>query len=268
MGSPAAREPPQGSQIREILDIQMKHAILLCLAGLLASVGTAGQAGGVARQRPAPAAQAQARPAAEDLGYTLNWPSGLSLGEARLHSSEAEGKRKSSLSLDASLPGFPISDFYTSVSEGEFCSTEFTKKFTHGSRTSEEKTTFDHEQRTASRQTLNPAGGGKSDFATSACPRDALTFLAFLRRELAQGRLPQTEKIYFGAVYEISLKFAGVEKLRVGGEFIDTDRLSATATGPASRTEFQMYFARDAARTPVRVDVPFTLGTFSMELAR
>jgi hypothetical protein len=246
----------------------MKYAILVFAASLLAAAGTAGQAGSAARQAPAPASQAPAKPAAENLGYTLNWPSGLSLGEAHLNSSEADGKRKSSLSIDASLPGFPITDSYASVSEGEFCSNEFNKKFTHGSRTSEEKTTFDREQRTASRQTLNPAAGGKSEFSTSACPRDALAFLAFLRRELAQGRLPQTEKIYFGAVYEISLKFAGVERLRAGEKYVEADHLSATATGPASRVEFQMYFERDAARTPIRVDVPFALGTFSMELAR
>jgi hypothetical protein len=245
----------------------MKYAIVVLAACSLAAAGAAGQAQKAAKD-DRPAAQSQAKPEGEALAYTLNWPSGLSLGEGRLQSSEAGGRRTSSLSLDASLPGYAITDSYSSVSEGDFCSTEFTKKFTHGSKTTEEKTTFDLEQRSATRETLNPAGAGKSQFSTPACPRDALTFLAFLRRELAQGRLPQTEKIYFGAPYEISLKFVAVERIKMGEKTVDADHLSATAKGPASSIEFEMYFARDAARTPLRVDVPFPLGTFSMELAR
>jgi hypothetical protein len=244
----------------------MKYAIALFAACWFAA-GAAGQAQKAAQDEKA-AAQAQARPAGEGLAYILSWPSGLSLGEGRLQSSEAGGRRKSSLSLDASLPGYAITDSYSSVSEGDFCSTEFTKKFTHGSKMTEEKTTFDLQQRSATRETLNPPGAGKSQFSTPACPRDALAFLAFLRSELAQGRLPQTEKIYFGAPYEISLKFVAVEKIKAGEKTIDADHLSATAKGPASSIEFEMYFARDAARTPLRVDVPFPLGTFSMELAR
>jgi hypothetical protein len=42
----------------------------------------------------------------------------------------------------------------------------------------------------------------------------------------------------------------------------------ATLKGPASEITFEMFFARDAARTPLVIRVPLTLGTFSMELAR
>jgi hypothetical protein len=46
------------------------------------------------------------------------------------------------------------------------------------------------------------------------------------------------------------------------------DRFSARVKGPASEHSIEIYFARDPARTPVLVRVPFPLGIFSMELVR
>jgi len=41
-----------------------------------------------------------------------------------------------------------------------------------------------------------------------------------------------------------------------------------TVKGPASETAFEMFFARDAARTPLLVRVPLSMGTFLLELTR
>jgi hypothetical protein len=38
--------------------------------------------------------------------------------------------------------------------------------------------------------------------------------------------------------------------------------------GPKSSFAFEMFFARDAARTPLLVRVPLSAGSFSMELVR
>jgi hypothetical protein len=38
--------------------------------------------------------------------------------------------------------------------------------------------------------------------------------------------------------------------------------------GPKSEIHLEILFARDAARTPLLVLVPFSLGTFSLELIR
>jgi hypothetical protein len=41
-----------------------------------------------------------------------------------------------------------------------------------------------------------------------------------------------------------------------------------TVQGPASEITFEMFFARDAARTPLVIRVPLSPGMFSLELAR
>ena len=47
-----------------------------------------------------------------------------------------------------------------------------------------------------------------------------------------------------------------------------TDKVTCTVKGPASRFDFEMYFARDPARTPLLVNIPLPLGSISMELVR
>jgi hypothetical protein len=47
-----------------------------------------------------------------------------------------------------------------------------------------------------------------------------------------------------------------------------TDRLASSVHGPSSNLDFDLLFARDAARTPVLIRVPLALGTFSLELIR
>jgi hypothetical protein len=46
------------------------------------------------------------------------------------------------------------------------------------------------------------------------------------------------------------------------------DRLIVTVKGPASEMSFEIFFARDPARTPVIIRVPLSPGMFSLELAR
>ncbi len=41
-----------------------------------------------------------------------------------------------------------------------------------------------------------------------------------------------------------------------------------TVKGPKSDFNFEVFFARDAARTPLPVKVPLRVGTFSLELVR
>jgi len=45
-------------------------------------------------------------------------------------------------------------------------------------------------------------------------------------------------------------------------------QINYTIRGPASETHLEILFARDAARTPLVMRSPFSLGTFSMELVR
>jgi len=48
----------------------------------------------------------------------------------------------------------------------------------------------------------------------------------------------------------------------------DADRIVVAMKGPASDLNFEIFFSRDASRTPLLVRVPLALGTFSMELVR
>jgi len=212
---------------------------------------------------------APAPPGAEDLTYSINWPTGLSLGEARLKTqkqkTETGDRWTTEFTLDASVPGFPVMERAKSSSDAEFCSTELEKQYTRGKRKSEETTTFDQQKGTAKRETK---GGGKSDLSIQGCSKDALAYLDYLRRELSQGRLPPHQTVYFGAPYKISVQFAGTQQIVSGDQRVEADRLIATLKGDKTDLTFEIFFSKDAARTPLLVKVPLQLATFSAELVR
>jgi hypothetical protein len=155
----------------------------------------------------------------EQLRYNINWPSGLSLGEAQLRASmskpapDAAGRLHLEFTLDAGIPGFTISDQYHSEASTDFCSGEFRRTTAHGSKKTDEKTTFDQQNGTASRET---PGGGKSELKAPTCAKDALTFLYYVRRELSQGRMPPRQTMFFGASYDIRIEFMGTQKIPLG----------------------------------------------------
>jgi len=222
---------------------------------------------------------AAAPPSSEQLRYNVNWPSGLSLGEASLSvtktpaAADQPGVIASELTLDASMPGFQVADRYSSRATTDYCSLRFDKKLRHGSRHADEAMNFDQQHMTASRETLTASHEqgtdlGRTDLGVPACAKDALTFLAFLRNELAEGRLPQQQPVFFGAAYDVRVDFRGAETVKVGDAYVQADRVNVSVHGPASELSFAVFFARDAGRTPVLFRVPFAMGTFSMELAK
>lgn len=207
----------------------------------------------------------------EQLTYSINWPSGLGLGESRLHGAllpPAEGAKEHmsfGFELDAAVPGFTVADKFSSSANGDFCSAEFTKTTHHGQKSVQEKTTFDTQASTATRHTT---GGGETKMDTSACAKDALTYLYFVRHELSQGRLPQPATVYFGAPYQVRLEFAGTESIRLGEKQVPADHLTGSVKGSTADAHFDIYFLKDASRTPALVKLPLSLGTFSMELVK
>jgi hypothetical protein len=206
----------------------------------------------------------------ETLTYAVTWPSGLPAGEARLESrglaaeNGAGARRELSFHLSASIPGFEVLDEYRSVTTTALCSLEFDKNSRHGKRVANERTTFDLPSATATRQTLN--GGGSSKFAIPACPTDALAFLYYLRREVADGRLPSARTIYFGASYQVGLELAGEQRLMLADQTIVTDRIRVSLTGEASSTTFEINLDRTPARRLVLARVNLPAGTFLLEL--
>ena len=208
----------------------------------------------------------------EQLRYSINWPSGLSLGEAQLHATrlkptaDTAERRHLEFEVDAAVPGFAVSDKYQSDTSADFCSAEFQKTASHGRKKSDEKTTFDPKTGTATRKTAG--SGGKTELKASSCGKDALAFLYFVRRELSQGRIPPRQTVFFGAQYEVRLEFNGTQTIRVGDTPLEADRMTGIVKGAAADVSFEIYFLKDAARTPALVRVPLSLGTFTMELIR
>ena len=210
-------------------------------------------------------------PSNEQLRFSVNWPTGLSLGDASLRASrtKTDDKQPARLDLafdiDASIPGFSVSDRFHSAASQDFCSLEFNKNTQHGKKKTEEKTVFDSDTQTAIRET---SGGGKSTLKTETCAKDALAFLYFLRRELGQGRLPPRQAVFFGSPYQIRVEFAGTQNIQLADGPVEADRLKAFLKGPSSDLNFEVFFLKDAARTPALVKVPLQIGTFTMELVR
>jgi len=213
----------------------------------------------------------------ETLRYNVNWPSGLSLGEAIVTASKATANKATAgkpgaawsfeLNLTVGIPGFPLADKYRSTGAAtDLCSTELNREISHGSKKVTEKTTFDQTDGTAKRQTVSPAGGGSSDLSFHGCGRDALAFWFFARRELGQGRVPPPETVFFGSGYSARLEYTGAQTIPVAEKQTVTDHLVAHVKGPASDFTFEIFYARDAARTPLLIKIPVTVGTISLEL--
>jgi hypothetical protein len=205
----------------------------------------------------------------ETLHYSVNWPSGLSLGEATLSassSSDVKGPERMHFlfDVDAAVPGFAVTDRFRSAASGSFCSTEFQKTTSQGSKKVDDTETFDPSTGTVTRG----SGSGQSELSTNTCGKDALAFLYFVRQELSQGRIPPSQTVFFGAPYEIKLESAGTESVKIGNKPVDTDHLKASVNGPSSSISFDLFFLKDQARTLALVRVPLALGTFSMELAK
>jgi len=215
------------------------------------------------------ASAADTFPADEQLTYNINWPTGLSLGEARLSTqivkSDSGTRVQSEFVLDAAVPGFQVLDRFRSLTDADLCSIELEKSYRHGRRKADETTKFDSSRKVATRETKN---GGKSEIAIQTCAKDGVAYLAHLRRELSQGRLPPHQVVLFGAEYRVSVQFAGTQSLAVGSTRVEADRVNVTIKGPSTDITFEAYFAKDAVRTPVLFRVPLSLATFSMELVR
>ena len=203
----------------------------------------------------------------ESLNYSVNWPTGLSLGEAHLRAGKLEDGWQFDFSLDASVPGFAIQDHYRSRANTDLCSLDLEKEVAHGKRTGHEKTVFDYKAGSATRTTL-VEGGGHTDVDINNCAHDGLDFVFYARRELGQGRVPQQEDVLLGASYSVRLEYTGAQEVTVNDKRRQADRVVAHVRGPSADSTVEILFDRDPARTPLIIKAPTALGTFSLELVR
>ena len=72
----------------------------------------------------------------------------------------------------------------------------------------------------------------------------------------------------FGAIYNVRIEYTGPQRIKVGDQAADADRILATIKGPTTDVTVEIFFGRDAARTPLLARIPLSLGTFTVELIR
>jgi Protein of unknown function (DUF3108) len=205
----------------------------------------------------------------ETLRYNIRFSSGASLGEATVSAQKTEaGGWRFDMSFNAGLPGVSFADSYRSLVTTDLCSNELERAISHVTKKVLEKTTFDQSHNMAVRQTINPAGGGRSDLRLPTCARDALAYQFFARREMGQGRVPEAGDIFFGGPYRVSSQYTGAMTIPVGNRNEVTDHLNVSIKGPASDVTIEIFYARDAARTPLLVRIPIALGKITLELVR
>ena len=204
----------------------------------------------------------------ETLRYSIKLPGGMSWGSAALGAQKTDSGWSFDMSLDVPVPMVPITDKYATFAALDLCSGVLQRTMSHGARKVTEKTEFDQKAGQAHRQTLFPLGGGKSDISISTCGRDALTYLYYARREMGQGRMPVPGTVLFGSAYDVKVVYTGAMEIPVKDKPVTTDHVNVTVKGPASDITFEMFFARDAARTPLLVKLPVSAGAVSLELVR
>ncbi len=209
----------------------------------------------------------------ETLRYSVSAPGGVRLGQVQLGSQKSASGWGFTMSVDGGLAGFDVKDNYFAHSNTDFCSVDLTREFRHGAKTGGEKEEIDRSHASATRTTTATKGGGKSQFSVPDCTKDALTFLYYARRELGQGRVAPAQQILFGGFYDVSLQYTGPDTLQLGEKPVITDKVVVGFKGPASELQFEVWFARDAARTPLRFQIPLvkdnpSLGNIALELVR
>ena len=202
----------------------------------------------------------------ETLHYSMNWQSGLSLGDAAMTAHRTGGGWDFTVTVNAGVPGFAIADKYTSSTDTGICSQELGRETSHGGRRTSETTSFDQHAGTARRVTLFPSGGGKSTYEIPSCARDALAYAYYARIELGQGRVPSPQQVFFGSPYTVRLDYGGAQNITIDQKNTVTDKLMVSIRGPKSDSSVEILFARDSARTPLRIRIPGSLGTFTLEL--
>jgi hypothetical protein len=188
----------------------------------------------------------------------------MTLGEAIFNAHKSETGWSFATTVSASVPGFAVQDSYRSTATAGLCSLTFERSFSHGAKQTGEKTTFDQRNHSATRVTTKPPSDGKTEFAIGECARDAVSFVYFMRREMGQGRVAPAETVYFGGGYSVSLRYTGEVPVKDGV----ADHVVGSIKGPGSSFSVEIDFARDAARTPLSIKIPLSLGTLSAELVR
>ena len=78
-----------------------------------------------------------------------------------------------------------------------------------------------------------------------------MAFAYYARNELGQGRVPPPQEVYFGSPYSVRMEYGGAQSITLDKKTEVADRLTVAVRGPRSDFHFDVFYARDAARTPL-----------------
>lgn len=219
-----------------------------------------GAALGVAR---AAAAEFPPFESGERLVYRLLWPSGIPLGEAVFEVSRQDKELHFDVTLDARLPQYSVRYHFSSVATQEgLCSLRYQQSMKDGPRNTEETIEFDQTAHRARRTGGQQPGSSE----IPECARDPLTFIYYVRSQLAAGQLPASGSVQAGRNLTVRLESSGSETVSVLGTPRPAEKLQVTIPRGNSERTVAVWFAPDATRTPLRVTVPTTLAEFRAEL--
>ena len=193
----------------------------------------------------------------ESLKYTIDYTSGLSLGEANFNAPQALPLPgwEFDASVNAAVPGFSILDNLRASATNDLCSTQFMRDLSNGRKKAREKTTFDEKTGKGHRITTLPSDGGETTFTIPSCARDALTFVYY-----GVGIGTGKSAAHAGSLFRRDLYgedgICGRAEPHVEGEIVRPDQLVISVKGPKSDFSFEVFYARDAARTPLQIRIP------------
>ena len=204
-------------------------------------------------------------PAHEELDYSIAWPSGLAVGTAELRARHSDPGWRFEMRIRASVPKIDIDHAFVSRTNELLCSLDFEKHIRHGTKRAHETLRFGGG--TLHRTNLDAndrAAPGTVPIAD--CARDALATVFSLRRDLADGRIPPPEEIYFGAAYRLQLEYEQTRWLAWDSDRRLADEIRIDVRGPDSHHVFSAFFGRDTARTPLLFVVESEDGPFTIKL--
>lgn len=204
-------------------------------------------------------------PAHEELAYSIAWPSGLAVGTAELRARHTDPGWRFEMKIRASVPKIELDHAFVSRTDGLLCSLEFEKHIRHGPKRAHEILRFG--EGTLYRTNLEASERAAPGTVPIAdCARDALATMYSLRRDLAAGRIPPPEEIYFGAAYRLQLEYKQTRWLAWNAERRLADEIGIDVRGPDSHHVFSAFFGRDAERTPLLFVVELEDGPFTIKL--
>ena len=204
-------------------------------------------------------------PAHEELAYSIAWPSGLTVGTAEMRARYLDPGWRFEMSIRASVPKLEIDHAFVSRTDDLLCSLDFEKHIRHGTKRAHESLRFGGG--TLSRTNLEASDRAAPGTVPIAdCARDALATVYALRQDLAAGRIPPPEEIYFGAAYRLQLEYKQTRWLAWDSERRLADEFGIDVRGPGSHHVFSAFFGRDAERTPLLFVVEFEDGPFTIKL--